>query len=178
MQSDNNHRSGSHYYLCINQLLCLSYNHANRNNPTEIPIKYFLKLNWLLEKFTYIRDRKQWLKLYSSSKPWHRIFFDCTITGIFVDNVQHISKGLSKKYVNLKSSFLPLQQREKGLRGQLQTPKCGTQYPVTKVTSDEVTVLTSYWNISGLLRMSKNITSHMTSKVNGLQVNVLTQAYR
>ena len=34
-------------------------------------------------------------------------------------------------------------------------PKFGTWDPVTKVTSDDVTMMTSWWNSSGLLRMSK-----------------------
>ena len=34
-------------------------------------------------------------------------------------------------------------------------PKFGTLEPVTKVTGDDVTMMTSWWNTSGMFRMSK-----------------------
>ena len=37
----------------------------------------------------------------------------------------------------------------------LSIPKFGTLDPVTKVTSDDVTMMTSWWNTSGMFRMSK-----------------------
>ena len=42
-----------------------------------------------------------------------------------------------------------------GIQGQLYAPKLGTQYHVTKVTSDDVTMMTSWWNTSGMFIMSK-----------------------
>ena len=44
-----------------------------------------------------------------------------------------------------------------------------TQYSVTKVTSNDVTMMTPWWNTFEMLRMSKkawHITSHMTSSAN------------
>ena len=38
-----------------------------------------------------------------------------------------------------------------GIQEQLYAPKLGTQYHVTKVTSDDVTMMTSWWNTSGML---------------------------
>ena len=66
-----------------------------------------------------------------------------------------------QKSMNLKNSSV-VSNGKIGLQAHLSTPfrKCftwihGTQYPVTKVTSDDVTVITSWWNNSRMLRMSK-----------------------
>ena len=41
------------------------------------------------------------------------------------------------------------------IQNHLYNHKLGTQYPVTKVTSDDVTMMTSWWNTSGTFIMSK-----------------------
>ena len=66
-----------------------------------------------------------------------------------------------QKSMNLKNSSV-VSNGKIGLQAHLSTPfrKCftwihGTQYPVTKVNSDDVTVITSWWSFFGTFRMSK-----------------------
>ena len=62
----------------------------------------------------------------------------------------------------------PMSRGKLPIQNHLYTPKLGTQYPVTKVTSDDVTMMTSWWNTSGMFIMSKISTIYiiMTSSAN------------
>ena len=51
----------------------------------------------------------------------------------------------------------------------------GTQYPVTKVTSDDITMMTSWWNTSRMLRMSKTWPKRLISYQKGVFLDFGTE---